>query len=132
MKNKNGFTLVELLGVIAILAILATIATPIVLTVQKNSKNKMYEAKVKMIKAAADSYAFKNKPTSTTTITVGNLCPNFLSVDEKSAEGGCQINPATGDEMKDCKIEIEPSHGRYKITFPVADDANNQDCNPAS
>ena len=40
MKNKKGFTFVELLAVIAILALLAGLATPMVLTVQKNIKGK--------------------------------------------------------------------------------------------
>ena len=42
MKNKNGFTLVELLAVIAILAILVIIALPNVIKMFNNAKKSSF------------------------------------------------------------------------------------------
>ena len=140
MKNKKGFTLVELLAVIAILAILAGIATPIVISVQKSIKNKMYDAKRKMIEAAADTWAFKDKEANwsatektnkTKIITVRDLCiVGLLSKDENcTTQCDCQSNPARGNETMDwCSVKIEISNSRYKITFPVSSDGDH--CKP--
>ena len=40
MKNKNGFTLTELIGVIVLLGIIALISVPILNKVIQNSKQK--------------------------------------------------------------------------------------------
>ena len=49
MKNKKGFTLVELLAVIAILAILVIIALPNVMSMFNNAKKSSFETEVKQI-----------------------------------------------------------------------------------
>ena len=121
MKNKKGFTLVELLAVIAILAILAGLATPIVLTVQNNIKKKMFDAKVKEIKAAGVLYAEKNNLTGTSYKRVGNLCEgNFLTVEKDYGTdvSQCIKNPKNDRPMGQCKIKIEKeSNGRYTVTL---------------
>lgn len=53
MKNKNGFTLVELLAVIVILGVIITIAIPnVVSTLEKNKKETFLEDAEKMISSA--------------------------------------------------------------------------------
>ena len=54
MKNKNGFTLVELLAVISILAIMVIIALPNVLEMFNNAKKNSFETEVKNIYSAAE------------------------------------------------------------------------------
>ncbi len=49
LKNKKGFTLVELLAVIVILAIILAIAVPSISSMITNSKKSSFEANVKMI-----------------------------------------------------------------------------------
>ena len=124
--NKKGFTLIELLAVIAILAILAGIATPIVLTVQKNIKNKMLTAKIKEIKAAAVLYAEKENLASDTKITISKLCfSGFLDNDKEyqtcnnnSEENcKCQQNPATSNPMGGCNIILTKQNNRWKAAF---------------
>ncbi len=59
MKNKKGFTLVELLSVIVILALISVIATTGIITLSNKSKENMYCAKLEMISSVARDYAVK-------------------------------------------------------------------------
>ena len=57
MKNKKGFTLVELLAVIAILAILVIIALPNVLNMFRNTKKNTFTDEVQnLVKSAENKY----------------------------------------------------------------------------
>lgn len=56
MKNKKGFSLMELLVVIIIVAIISLIATPVVNTIIKNSKRSTFESSVKNMMLAIDWY----------------------------------------------------------------------------
>ncbi len=59
MKNKKGFTLVELLCVITILALIGVMASTGIITLSKKSKENMYCAKLEMIETKATEYAVK-------------------------------------------------------------------------
>ena len=54
MKNKKGFTLVELLAVIVILAIILVIAVPKILSVIDDTRTESLESSAKMIISAAE------------------------------------------------------------------------------
>ena len=56
VKREKGFTLVEMVVVIAILGILSAIAVPLVTNYLSTSKDQAYDAEVRMIQAAVDSY----------------------------------------------------------------------------
>lgn len=56
MKNKKGFTLIELIVVIAIIAILAAIAIPRFGTVTTSAKNKANLAEHKLVVSAVQMY----------------------------------------------------------------------------
>ena len=61
MKNKNGFTLVEILAVVAILAILATAAGMAVVSIMQGQKQRLaYTAEQNIAEAALSFYASKN------------------------------------------------------------------------
>lgn len=57
---KKGFTLIELLAVITIMGLLAVIMIPKILERVDNDNQKVDEAKVSLIKSAADTYISKN------------------------------------------------------------------------
>lgn len=68
LKNKKGFTLVELLAVIVILAIILAIAVPSISDMIKNSKRNAFEADVKLIIKGIDYKILEGK-----TITVATV-----------------------------------------------------------
>jgi prepilin-type N-terminal cleavage/methylation domain-containing protein len=56
VKDRKGFTLIELVVVIAILGILAAIAVSLITNYLSDSRTRAYEADVVSIQAAVDSY----------------------------------------------------------------------------
>ena len=70
LRNKKGFTLVELLAVIVILAIILAIAVPTISSLINNQKKSAFEAGVKMILKGADYYILQNPGTTTLPTTV--------------------------------------------------------------
>ena len=57
MKNKKGFTLAELLGVIVILLLLVLIVTPIFINYTKKASKSAYEVQINTIKESAREWA---------------------------------------------------------------------------
>ena len=57
MKNKKGFSLIELVGVIVIIGLILIVAIPAVTKLLKSNNNKEYENYLKIIKAGALRYA---------------------------------------------------------------------------
>ena len=60
MKNKNGFTLVELLAVIVILSLLALLTSTAVTKLVKDSKEDLYQTQIELIKASAEAWGADN------------------------------------------------------------------------
>lgn len=58
--KKNGFTLVELLGVIAILAMLGLIIVPTINKVISDNKQELYNVQIRSIKSAASNFVSEN------------------------------------------------------------------------
>lgn len=67
MKNKKGFTLVELLGVIVIMALLVAIAVPSTISISNRLKVKMYCSKIDSIETAAQLYGEDHQDSFTET-----------------------------------------------------------------
>lgn len=83
--NKNGFTLVELLGVITILAIVTVLASFSVTGVTNLIKKSMWENKVNLIENGAVSFGEQNnyllKMTEETCTIDGKNYPNCIKID---------------------------------------------------
>ncbi len=117
--KKNGFTLLELMGVLIVLAILALLVTPVISKTIKNNKKKLYDIQIEVIEKAAKDYAIKNKDLlpeegEAIIITLGELKKSGLIKEEVR-------NPMTKELFSnDLKIQIGNSHNQY--TYTVLED----------
>ncbi len=59
MKNKKGFTLIEIFCVIVLIGILSVIATVSIVNLSSKSKENLYCAKIELIENIAESYGIK-------------------------------------------------------------------------
>lgn len=114
MKNKYGFTLVELLGAIVILALLSLIAIPVVTNVVKSNKQKLYEIQLKNIESAAKAWGSDNlgelpDPGDSIKISLEDLQENGYI--EKNLK-----NPKTGEILKDIEITVCNIRDQYIYT----------------
>ena len=102
LKNKKGFTLVELLAVIVVLAIIILIAMPAVLSsMEKARKNSFAVEANEVIRAAQTAYAdavMQGKSGNTFCITYDYLKNGFLEKNDNSYTGSVKlvIDPSSG------------------------------------
>lgn len=101
MKEKNGFTLVELLAVVMLLAVITTIGTYSVIGIKNKINEQMWDSKIELIENRAKIFGedykalLKNtctvdgqEKTSCLTIPVQTLLDrNYLSSKDKNADG---------------------------------------------
>lgn len=102
LKNKKGFTLVELLAVIVVLAIIILIAMPSVLSsMEKARKNSFAVEANEVIRSAQTAYAdavMQGKSGNTFCISYAYLKKGFLEKNDGSYHGSVklEIDPSTG------------------------------------
>jgi type IV pilus assembly protein PilA len=82
LRNRKGFTLIELVVVIAILGILALIAVPRFTGARDNAERSAVEANLRTIDSAISVFAAENgtsiEPTADSTSPTG-LVPNYIA-----------------------------------------------------
>lgn len=126
MKNKKGFTLIEILCVIVIIGILSVIATVSIVNLSSKSKNNLYCAKIELIENIAESYGIKYelelnnsnelyngykslKIKVNTLVDAGKLEPD---------KGNDVINPKDNTVMNDIDIILYLKNNQIKAEIP--------------
>ena len=122
--KKNGFTLVELLAVIAIIAILGVTAVAAYNGITQRTKEKAYEAKVKLIEESAIKWASENNVNYKTQISVNKLIvQGYLQADSVNDLGEIFIeNPVTGENLVCKVIDLSRTNGEYDANFLASKD----------
>lgn len=109
MKNRKGFTLIEILAVIAILSILISAASISVIEIRKKMNNRLYNTKISLIESAAILWGEDNEYELS---LEENECENIL-VDDLVTEGYLKydkdnkvINPKDDSSMNNGIITV--------------------------
>ena len=103
MKNKKGFTLVELMVVVVILGILVAIAIPIYNNVTDDAKQKACDSNVKAIQAAVSMYQTANSGALPKQLE--DLVPKYIEAIPK-----CPVNDAENTYSIDKNGIVKCSH----------------------
>ena len=125
MKNKNGFTLVELLCVIVLLAVLTVAATTGIMKLSSKSKENLYCAKIKMIESIAVDYSSKlEKQLNESTELYNGMKSIKIKVSDLVNAGKLEadqdnkvINPINNESMNDVDIIIYLYHNQISAVI---------------
>ena len=125
MDKKNGFTFIELLGVILLIGIVALIAVPAVNDIIQNSKQKALDKQMDTIFDSARNWAVKNidlLPEDN-----GSILVKLETLKEKGfLENKEIINPVSEEELDACvKITHNVSYNQYDYEYSEECIANN-------
>jgi len=137
MKNKKGFTLIELVVIIVLIGVVSLIAVPITLNVVKSSKQKAYEEIVSNIENAAYNYSLYNeleynplyRTLEVSTIQTAGYLPNETIIDPRTDEelSGCVLYRWDSDVSQYDFVyqdECLPSSLNPEVVINVVNDNN--------
>ena len=113
MKDKKGFTIVELCVSIVLLLLLAVLVMPRLLNLGDSSKEKLYNSKVNLALSSAYKYGKDNIDklnNNCTEVTIGMLI-NLDYLDGDDETGFNMINPVNGNSMNGVIICIRYVNG---------------------
>ena len=122
MKNRKGFTLAELLGVIVILLLLVLIVTPLFIKYSKNAGKTAYDVQINNIKESAKEWALDDDN--------AKLLPKKddecveVTLEKLKQEGLLDYNlknPKTGEKFNDELTVIIRKEGK-KLTYTFNED----------
>ncbi len=126
LKNKKGFTLIELIVVLAVLGIIMAIAVPRFLGVQANAKIDADKATLGLIAKTAELYYVQGRiPTDYTTgsgATIVNDSTDSINktllTDFQSDFPGLEFQSKdTDNNLSDVKLYINTTNGKATVTW---------------
>lgn len=112
MKNKKGFTLIELMGVIIIIGVIALIAFSSFVGISRRMKEQAYKNKVKLIETKAENYANETGFLDTNVATL--VDKGFLEADNNKDE---VLSPIDKSLMNCHMVKMENNDGVYYAEY---------------
>lgn len=82
LKNRKGFTLIELIVVLAVLAVIMAIAIPRFMGVQETAKKNADKSSLEMIAKSGELWYIQTESTASST-AISSLIPDYLDTDIK-------------------------------------------------
>ncbi len=116
--KKNGFTIVEILGVVVVLAVIMALLIPNLTNSSTKAKNKLYETKISMLEKAAVLYAQDNY-NSLIEGSVNNIVTKTITSDALIGSG-YYVEDSNGGEHREKLIDPrtnEPMVVNIQITI---------------
>ena len=103
MRNRKGFTMVELLAVMGIIGLLVVFLVPNLLGAKDRGKEAAVKGVMHSIQLAIEAYDLENSiyPLETN-IALASLCNNYLLAGDYVA--AIPKNPYSGEEYKDADV----------------------------
>lgn len=111
MKQKNGFTLVELLGVLVVLGIIAMVATPPIINQIKKANTTVSEANIRLLYSNGETYIKENN-----LATSSSVC---FSVQTLIDNGIVSKQEVVSDNIKTTQNLIYTVDSNGKITYDL-------------
>lgn len=114
LKNKKGFTLIELIVVLAVLAVIMAIAVPRFVGVQEQAKIDADYSTGSLIAKAAEIYAVKGD------LTEGEILAKLA--DDFPQGIDFQSEEIDGKDLDDVVLEITKATGEVKVSVKTTDE----------
>lgn len=114
MRNKNGFTIIEITISLVILLALSLFIARRVIDMDDTSKQKIYDSKIKLAESGAIKYGtdiIDSLSSNCTDVTIGTLI-NLKYLDADDEYGYRMLNPLTNESMNNVIICVKYENGK--------------------
>lgn len=125
--NKNGFTLIELIGSIVILALIALVAFPSIVSVLNKEQGKMDSAVRDRIISAVSEYVYDNADDFPKQLEGNSSIRSNDNVSYQKLVDNGYIDKSVGDktcEVKNDYVKVSSDTKRYYFDYVEVSDSN--------
>ena len=129
MKNKKGFTLVEIIITLAIVITITTVAVGSYIGISRQKKKEEWKLVKDQIETAAEQYFSSNKYLYEN-IETGDTIYSYITVGELVNKDYLNkvVDPTTGRQLSYCsEIKVTYINGKYKGEYTGSKTSNNED-----
>lgn len=124
-ESKEGFTLIELMGVIVVMSIILLVGLPTISNMMKKDVESTYERYLVELYAASESYFVENKDFYPTLVAPGGRA--YVTIDELMSEGYIRnvvTDPETNEDLPiETQVEVTVN-ADYTYSFQIKKGSN--------